>query len=348
VSVALAAIATAELTPMPSSGSLHTADNGLAELTLATSRPHQPVMLEEVVRLLAPAAGDTVVDCTFGAGGHAARLASALGPDGCYIAIDRDPTVAEHVEALASHVECRVRFLRRNMADALPGLVAEGVRAQALLMDLGLSSMQVDRPERGFSYSRQAPLDMRMDPGQPRSAADLVAEADEAELAGIFRVLGEERHAGTIARAIVRRRATAPLLTTADLVEVIRSALPTPALFAGGHPAKRVFQALRIAVNDELASLATGLDAGFELLAPGGRMAVLAFHSLEDRQVKRFVQERTRGCICPPELPVCGCGRVPRATTLTPRALRPGREELDRNPRSRSARLRGLVRTGAR
>jgi 16S rRNA (cytosine1402-N4)-methyltransferase len=333
---------------MAPSGSIPTTADALAELTTAPGRPHQPVMAEEVVRLLAPAPGATIVDCTFGAGGHAARLAPALGPGGCYIAIDRDPTVAEHVEALAASVECRVRFLRRNMADALPDLVAEGVRADALLMDLGLSSMQVDRPERGFSYSRQAPLDMRMDPGQPRSAADLVAEAGEAELAGIFRVLGEERHAGAIARAIVRRRATAALLTTADLVEVIRSALPTPALFAGGHPAKRVFQALRIAVNDELASLATGLAAGFDLLTPDGRMAVLAFHSLEDRLVKRFVQERTRGCICPPELPVCGCGRVPRAKSLTPRALRPGREELDRNPRSRSARLRALTRTGAR
>jgi 16S rRNA (cytosine1402-N4)-methyltransferase len=346
VSTVLLAPTAAETAPMPSSRSAPA--GGLEELIPAPLRPHQPVMADEVVRLLAPAPGQTVVDCTFGAGGHAARLAPALGPTGLYVAIDRDPTVREHVEALARSVECRMRFLRSNMADALPELVAEGLRADAVLMDLGLSSMQVDRPERGFSYSRQAPLDMRMDPDQPRSAADLVAEADEKELAGIFRVLGEERHAGAIARAIVRRRETAPLLTTADLVEVIRSALPTPALFAGGHPAKRVFQALRIAVNDELASLGTGIGAAFDLLPAGGRMAVLAFHSLEDRLVKRFIQERTRGCICPPELPVCGCGRVPRASSLTPRALRPGREELDRNPRARSARLRALTRTGAR
>ena len=213
-------------------------------------------------------------------------------------------------------------------------------------MDLGLSSMQVDQPERGFSYSRQAPLDMRMDPGRDRSAADLVAEAPEAELAEIIRSYGEERYAKPIARAIVRRRREAPIATTGDLVEVVRSAVPTPALFAAGHPAKRVFQALRIAVNDELGSLERGLEGAFDLLAPGGRLAVISFHSLEDRRVKAFMRARSQGCICPPDLPVCGCGRVAEAALLATKALRPRQAELDRNPRARSARLRALQRTG--
>ena len=177
-------------------------------------------------------------------------------------------------------------------------------------MDLGLSSMQVDQTQRGFSYSRQAPLDMRMDPSQERSAADLVAEMSERELTDLMRTYGEERYARPIARAIVRRRDAQPITTTGDLVEVVRSAVPTPALFAGGHPAKRVFQALRIAVNDELGSLERGLEAAFALLAPGGRLAVISFHSLEDRMVKRFMRARSQGCICPPDMPVCGCGRT--------------------------------------
>ena len=305
---------------------------------------HEPVLADDVVRLLQPRLGETIVDCTFGGGGHARRLAPALGEDGRYIAIDQDPEAAVWFASLADDVVCETRFVRADYADALPRLAAQGLRADAVLMDLGLSSMQVDRPERGFSYSRQAPLDMRMDPGRPASAADLVATASERELAEILRLYGEERYARPIARAIVRRRGQAPIDTTGDLVEVVRSALPTPALFAGGHPAKRVFQALRIAVNEELDSLRAGLAAGFALLRPGGRMAVIAFHSLEDRMVKRFMQERQAGCICPPDMPVCGCGRTPEATTLTSKVIRPRQPELDRNPRSRSARLRGLVR----
>jgi 16S rRNA (cytosine1402-N4)-methyltransferase len=224
--------------------------------------------------------------------------------------------------------------------------MAEGLRADCVLMDLGVSSMQVDRPERGFSYSRQAPLDMRMDPEEGPSARDLVNGADEADLARWFRAYGEERHARAIARAIARRRERAPIATTGDLVEVIRGALPTPALFAGGHPAKRVFQALRIAVNHELESLEAGLGPAFELLVPGGRLAVIAFHSLEDRMVKRFMRDRATGCICPPELPACVCGRVPEAALITTRAVMPRPEEVARNPRARSARLRVLVKAG--
>ena len=308
------------------------------------SRGHEPVLLDEVVRMVAPRPGETIVDCTFGAGGHARRLAPALGEDGRYVAIDQDPEAAAWFSDLADDVVCETRFIQANFADALPRLAEQGLRADAILMDLGLSSMQVDRPERGFSYSRQAPLDMRMDPGLRRSAADLVAELPEDELAKIFSAYGEERYARPIARAIVRRRAQAPIATTGDLVEVVRSAVPTPALFAAGHPAKRVFQGLRIAVNDELGSLEAGLAAAFDLLAPGGRLVVISFHSLEDRMVKRFMRARSQGCICPPDMPVCGCGRVAEGALLAGKAQRPKQAELDRNPRARSARLRGLRR----
>jgi 16S rRNA (cytosine1402-N4)-methyltransferase len=313
---------------------------------LAGQAVHQPVLLDEAVRLLDPAPGQTVVDCTFGAGGHAEAVAALLGGDGELIAIDRDPDARPYFAALAERTSARTRLIEGNFADVLPALREEGVAADAVLMDLGVSSMQVDRPDRGFSYSRQAPLDMRMDPSSPRTAADLLAEADEAELAGWFRAYGEERHARAIARAVVRRRGEAPILSTVDLVEVIRGAVPTPALFAGGHPAKRVFQALRIAVNDELGSLERGLHEAFEILRPGGRLVVIAFHSLEDRIVKRFMADRARGCVCPPEIPVCVCGREPEARLLTPKAVMPRPPEVARNPRARSARLRALARRG--
>lgn len=302
--------------------------------------------MEEVLRLLAPRPGETVVDCTFGAGGHARALTAKLGPAGTYIAIDQDPEAIGWFEDLADDVDCAMRFERGNFADVLARLADEGVRADMILMDLGLSSMQVDQPHRGFSYSRQAPLDMRMDPSRDRSAADLVADASEQELAQIIRAYGEERYARQIARAIVRRRAQAPITTTGDLVEVVRQAVPTPALFAGGHPAKRVFQALRIAVNEELDVLERGLEGAFDVLAPGGRLAVIAFHSLEDRMVKRFMRARSQGCICPPDLPVCGCGRVAEADLLAGKAQMPRQAEVERNPRAKPSRLRGLRRRG--
>jgi 16S rRNA (cytosine1402-N4)-methyltransferase len=305
---------------------------------------HVPVLLHEVVALLAPPEGGVVVDCTAGAGGHARALAEGLGPDGTLVAIDRDPVAADLAAGLAGELPCAVRVVRADFADALPRLADEGVRADALLMDLGLSSMQVDTVERGFSYSREAPLDMRMDPDLPASAADLVAETDEATLAAWFREYGEERYARSIARSIVRRRARAPITTSRELVEVVRASVPARALFAGGHPAKRIFQALRIAVNDELGSLSRGLEAAFSLLEVGGRMAVISFHSLEDRMVKRFMAEASRGCVCPPELPVCVCGREPGAALLTSGPLRPGAREADDNPRARSARLRACER----
>src|SRR5262249_11018346 len=198
--------------------------------------------------------------------------------------------------------------------------------------DLGMSSMQVDTRERGFSYSYQAPLDMRMDPTQELSALEIIAEWDERRLARALRDFGEERHANAIARTIVGRRAQAPIETTLELVDTITAAIPAPARFGAGHPAKRSFQALRIAVNDELGQLDRALPLAWELLREGGVLAVIAFQSLEDRRVKRFLGERARGCICPPELPVCACGRVPRAALLARRAIVPSAGEVAQNP----------------
>jgi 16S rRNA (cytosine1402-N4)-methyltransferase len=207
-------------------------------------------------------------------------------------------------------------------------------------MDLGMSSMQVDTWARGFSYAYDAPLDMRMDPEQELTAADIVNTRDERQLARLFREYGEERFARQIARAIVRARARREIETTNELVEVIVDAVPAPARFAGGHPAKRVFQAIRIAVNDELAQLDAALPRAWDLLPPGGRFAGISFHSLEDRRVKRFLADRAQGCICPPDLPVCACGREPEAELLTRRSVAPTPGEVAANPRARSARMR--------
>jgi len=217
------------------------------------------------------------------------------------------------------------------------------VRADAILLDLGVSSMQIDRPERGFSYAADAPLDMRMDPSAELSARELVNESSERELEQIFRRYGEERYAKQIVRAIGRRRREQPFERTLELVETIRAAIPAPARFGEGHPAKRVFQALRIAVNDELGALEQALPSATAMLRPGGRLAVISFHSLEDRIVKRFMRDRERGCTCPPDFPICVCGKEPELRSLSKRAVRPGAEEIAHNPRAASARLRAAV-----
>ena len=207
--------------------------------------------------------------------------------------------------------------------------------------------MQIDRPERGFSYAADAPLDMRMDVSGPRSAEDIVNELSERELADIFRRYGEERFSRQIARAIVRRRSEQPFERTTDLVEVVRAAIPAPRRFGDGHPAKRVFQALRIVVNEELESLEQALPMAFRLLSPGGRLAVISFHSLEDRIVKRYFAAQARGCTCPPDLPICVCGKEPTLRLVTRKAVRPSPAETAENPRAASARLRVAARTGA-
>ena len=281
-----------------------------------------------------------MIDATFGAGGHSRRLAEHLGPAGTLIAIDRDPSAEERFEQLAAEVDCHTRFIRADFASALEALVAEGVRADGVLLDLGISSMQVDTWERGFSYSYDAPLDMRMDPGQEFDARELVNAWDERRLARTLREFGDERYASKIARAIVRARERQPLETTHELVDVITDAIPAPARFAGGHPAKRSFQAIRIAVNGELDQLDRALPSAWAVLRKDGRFAGISFHSLEDRRVKRFLVDRARGCICPPDLPVCACGRTAEAALLSRRSVVPGADEIAANPRASSARLR--------
>src|SRR3954463_3160602 len=306
------------------------------------TRTHVPVLAGELIDLTQPAAGETAVDCTFGAGGHARLVADRLGAGGTLVCIDRDPAAEERFDELASEAPCAMRFLRMNYADGLELLAEEGLEADLVYLDLGISSMQVDARERGFSYSYDAPLDMRMDPEQDLDARQVVNEWDERRLANTFRNYGEERFARQIAREIGRRRRKAPLETTSELVAAIRAAIPAAVQreFGAGHPARRVFQAIRIAVNDELGSLDQALPLAWDVLRHGGRLGVISFHSLEDRRVKRFIADRGRGCICPPDLPVCVCGRTPEAEVLTSRAVVPTPGEVAQNPRSKSAKLR--------
>src|SRR3954470_5974959 len=304
---------------------------------------HVPVLADEVRELLALEPGMTLVDATFGAGGHASLLARDFHGNGKVIAIDRDPTVRPYFESFRRRAGVNARFLRGDFGVVLPQLAENGVQADAILLDLGVSSMQLDRPERGFSYAADAPLDMRMDPSQDLDARAVVNEWDERDLTHIFRKYGEERYAKQIVRAIVRRRKEQPFERTGDLVDVIKCAIPAPARFGEGHPAKRVFQALGIAVNDELGSLESALPAALELLRPGGRLAVISFHSLEDRIVKHFLRDKERGCTCPPDFPVCVCGHEPELRAIQRRPIRPSESEIAANPRAASARLRAAA-----
>ena len=307
---------------------------------------HVPVLADQVREALAVQPGETVVDATFGAGGHAELLAADLRGKGKVIAIDRDPSARAYFDRFRRHTAAQGRFLRGEFSVVLEQLASNGVRADGVLFDLGVSSMQIDRPERGFSYAADASLDMRMDPGAEVSAREIVNEWSERDLTSIFRDYGEERYARQIARAIGKRRRGQPIERTGKLVETIKAAIPAPARFGDGHPAKRAFQALRIAVNDELGSLEAALPAALELLRPGGRLAVISFHSLEDRIVKRFLRSQERGCTCPPDFPVCVCGHEPALRAQSRRAIRPTPQEIAANPRAASARLRAAVKTG--
>jgi 16S rRNA (cytosine1402-N4)-methyltransferase len=305
----------------------------LAEMTAM----HVPVLAPELLATLEPHPGETAVDCTFGAGGHARLVAERIGPDGTLVAIDRDPLAEENFAALAADVPCRTRFIRAGFAEGLEQLRDEGARADLVVMDLGMSSMQIDTLERGFSYVYDAPLDMRMDPDQSLTARDVVNEWDERQLARALKELGEERYARQVARAIVRAR---PIETTQELVDVVSRAIPAPSRFGAGHPAKRTFQAVRIVVNDELGQLDRAMPLAWDILDIHGRFAGISFHSLEDRRVKRFLAERARGCVCPPDLPVCVCGHAPEAELLTRGGIVPTPDEIAVNPRAKSARLR--------
>jgi 16S rRNA (cytosine1402-N4)-methyltransferase len=301
---------------------------------------HIPVLAGELIEALDPQPGATAVDCTVGGGGHARLVADRIGPTGTLIGIDRDPVAEERFAELAAEVACTTRFIRASFAEGLHILLDEGISADLVYMDLGMSSLQLDAMERGFSYAYDAPLDMRMDPDQDLTAAAVVNEWDERRLANLIRAYGEERYARQIARAIGRRRRRAPIETTQELVETIAAAVPAPARFAGGHPAKRTFQAIRIAVNEELDQLDEALPLAWSLLRTDGRFGAISFHSLEDRRVKRFLADKARGCICPPDLPVCVCGHEPEAELISRRAIAPTPGEIAANPRARSAHLR--------
>ena len=310
---------------------------------------HTPVLLDRVVALLAAAPDGVVVDGTLGAGGHAravleARLARYGRAE--LVGLDRDPDAlslaAEHLADLTEDERVVVELVRVRF-DALPEVLeARGTpRVSGVLLDLGISSMHVDRADRGFSYRAEGPLDMRMDPALPTTAGDLVHELDESELAGLLRRYADEPHAARIARAIVAAR---PITSTVHLASVVRDAVPAAARRRGGHPATRTFQALRIAVNAEIEALEAVLPSVIDRLVPGGVAVVIAYHSLEDRPVKRAFAAAATGCLCPPGLPVCACGHTPEVDHLVRRPERPSPEELAANPRASSARLRAVRR----
>jgi 16S rRNA (cytosine1402-N4)-methyltransferase len=302
--------------------------------------PHVPVLAGELIAFLDPQPGLVAVDCTVGGAGHARLVAERLGVSGLLIGIDRDPVAEQRFAEMGAQVACETRFVRGDFVSGLTQLRDEGTTVDLVYMDLGMSSIQIDTWERGFSYSYDAPLDMRMDPDQELTAAEIVNGWDERQIARLLREYGEERFASQIARAIGRARMRAQIDSTQELVDVIKSAVPLPAQFAGGHPAKRTFQALRIAVNDELAQIDAALPLAWEILKTGGKLGAISFHSLEDRRVKRFLAEKARGCICPPDLPVCVCGHDPEAELLSRRAIAPSPGEIASNPRSKSAHLR--------
>lgn len=304
-------------------------------------------MLTEVVRELDPKPGDVVCDCTLGGAGHTVELARRVVPGGLSLGIDQDDmALAAATERFEREVPTgEHRFLKGNFGDLDTLLVsAEVPGIDCFLFDIGVSSPQLDIPQRGFSYHEDAPLDMRMDPGTHTITADEVINTyNEADLTRILSVYGDERFASRIAREIGRTRAQAPIKTTFELVDVIKRAIPAAARRHGGHPARKTFQALRIEVNHELEVLERGLEAAIRWANPGGRICVISYHSLEDRIVKHAFHEYSQTCTCPPDLPVCVCGHVPIIRVKTRKPLVPTDEELARNPRARSAKMRVAI-----
>src|SRR6188508_3580042 len=311
---------------------------------------HLPVLVDEVIEMLAPAPGSLHIDATLGGGGHTERILEAANPDGRLLGLDADPAAIARVQARLGPIYGDRLILRqanfRELAEVAP---AAGFGAvDGALFDLGLSSFQLADRERGFGFRAGGPLDMRFDTTRGVPASDLLATLSADELAALFRKYGEEPSAWKYAKAIVAARATAPIESAEDLASLIeRLSPPNPRVRRRTHPATRVFQALRIAVNEELDALEDGLAAAMDLLRPGGRLVVLSYHSLEDRIVKRFLNAERRGCVCPPELPVCVCGRNPRLRLLTTKPVTPAPSEVEANPRARSARLRAAERLAA-
>lgn len=316
--------------------------------TLTPAFRHEPVMLQEVLDTLKLKRGSVVCDCTLGGAGHSVKMAAQVGEDGLLLGVDQDDMA---LEAAAARLEREApgtptKLLKGNFGD-LDNLLcsAEVPGVDGFLFDLGVSSPQLDIPGRGFSYNEDAPLDMRMDPGNNTlNAAEVINNYNEADLARILRVYGEEKFSSQIAREIVRRRETSPIETTGDFVEVIKAGIPAAARRHGGHPAKRSFQAIRIEVNHELEVLERGLEAAIRWTNPKGRICVISYHSLEDRIVKHMFQEMSQGCICPPEIPVCVCGHVPTLKVITRKPLVASPQEVERNPRARSAKIRVAMR----
>lgn len=305
---------------------------------------HKPVLFAETVEALQIKPDGVYVDGTAGGGGHSAAIAARLSESGRLICIDQDPDAIAVLQERIGGLP-QVRIVQENFAhidSVLSSLEIPG--ADGILIDLGVSSHQLDTPERGFSFHTDAPLDMRMSQ-QGTTAAELVNTLDERSLTRILSEYGEERYARSIARNIVRTREQEPMKTTLQLAELVKASMPAAARREGGHPARRTFQALRIAVNGELDMLSAGLDAMFERLNPGGRLAAITFHSLEDRMVKQRFASWCEGCICPPDFPVCVCGRTPRAR-LPFKVKGPSAQELEANPRSRSAKLRVVEKFG--
>jgi 16S rRNA (cytosine1402-N4)-methyltransferase len=304
-------------------------------------------MLSECREALALKAGEVYCDCTLGGAGHALSLAGDLGPQGTLIGIDQDATaLAVATRRIAEAYPSLNSLLLQGNFAALDDLLltAQLPGVDGFLFDLGVSSPQLDFPQRGFSYTHEAPLDMRMDPGnQSTTAAEIINTATEADLTWIFREYGEERWAARIARCIVDAREKQPIHNTRELAELVKAAIPAAARRSGGNPARRSFQALRIAVNEEMDSLRRGLQAALRWLNPAGRIAVISYHSLEDRIVKESFAQAAKGCICPPEAPVCVCGHEPILSHVTRKPLRPREAEVEANPRSRSAKLRVAI-----
>ena len=306
---------------------------------------HKPVLLEECLQALDIKPAGTYLDGTLGRAGHALELLRRL-PAGRFVGIDRDLAAIEAARERLAAYAGRVTLLHGNFRDLGDLLREAGISClDGMLFDLGVSSPQLDEPRRGFSYMHDAPLDMRMDETEALDAFQVVNTWSGDELRRILYVYGEERYAPRIAQTIVRRRQESPIRTTGELAEVIRSAMPAAALREKQHPAKRSFQAIRIAVNGELEALPPMLEAAVENLAPGGRLAVITFHSLEDRIVKQAMRTLATGCTCPPEFPVCVCGKKPKLRLVTRKPIVSGREELEGNPRARSAKLRVAERT---
>ncbi|MEZ4563570.1 MAG: 16S rRNA (cytosine(1402)-N(4))-methyltransferase RsmH [Thermomicrobiales bacterium] len=308
----------------------------------ASAAGHMPVLRDEAIAALRPRPGGRYIDGTFGGGGHTRALLAAIAPDGVVLALDADPAAIARAEAMRADLAIGTRLMpvQGNFADMYQVALAQGIApVDGVLLDLGLSSFQLDAPDRGFAFRLDGPLDMRFDPTRGVPASELVNTLPEVELADLIWRFGEEPGSRRIARAVVRERSSAPVQTTAQLAGIVERAL-------GGrrgrdtHPATRTFQALRMATNDELRVLEAALLGAVDVLAAGGRLAVIAFHSLEDRLVKRFIDRESAACVCPPEAPICVCNHQPRLRKVTRRAIKPTAGEAAANPRARSAILR--------